>query len=77
MFELGRAADTMSTRTIRRPARRPGRKPAGPLISLSIPHTRCPRCHIWARRDPCPQCGSSKQPRTAAPQRPPALVPRD
>jgi hypothetical protein len=32
-----------------------------PVISLETPHTRCPRCRVWARRDPCPHCGSRKE----------------
>ncbi|HWQ55299.1 MAG TPA: hypothetical protein VN442_16555 [Bryobacteraceae bacterium] len=39
---------------------RAGKRRAGPVIPLTIPHTRCPRCHVWARRDPCPHCGGLK-----------------
>jgi hypothetical protein len=31
-----------------------------PRIDLNIPHTRCPKCRIWARGNPCPQCGVEK-----------------
>ena len=39
------------------------------VLSLELPHTRCPRCKVWSRRpERCPNCGAPKSEPTPAQQ---------